>query len=343
MNKKIKYIISIVISCIILLYLYTFLHEGGHALIAIIYGGKVDKLILGLNAHVQTSGAVFTPFGEALFNSMGVLLPVIFLFVALIAYRTVIKHAFYHIFYGLISICITSTLLVWVIIPFMALFASPPAGDDSTKFLNVTGLNPLAVMAAAVLIIAALVILIFKKGLMRKIKEIIFTLDQGEGFKPGKGFVTRLVIGILLGAAVTAAGLSIIIPKPVLETSISLEVNPATENMVFPFKVEKSRLYSMDMELTAKGFLTDIQMYSGDGTLVYQNVCEWFNIGTSINLEKGDYKLVFTFLKDSAGMEEHFRKMGYKFDTDVLESYKEIYKLNNNGKSYPVSFSVDIK
>ena len=50
------------------IYLYTFLHEGGHALVGIIYGGKIDRFVLGFDAHVTIHGAKFTQLGESLFN-----------------------------------------------------------------------------------------------------------------------------------------------------------------------------------------------------------------------------------------------------------------------------------
>jgi len=161
-----------------LLYLYTFLHEGGHALVAIMCGGKICKFVLGLNAHVETTGASFTLFSEALFISMGVLLPVIFLIIVLAIYKPQIEYTFYHIFYGILSLSITSSLLAWVIIPFIALFTLPPTGDDVTRFLDITDLYPLTVLFTAVLIIVALVFLIYKKGLIGKLKEIIYELPQ---------------------------------------------------------------------------------------------------------------------------------------------------------------------
>jgi len=49
MIKKAKYVICFLFSCVILLYFYTLLHEGGHALVAIMCGGKVDEIVLGIN------------------------------------------------------------------------------------------------------------------------------------------------------------------------------------------------------------------------------------------------------------------------------------------------------
>jgi hypothetical protein len=343
MNKKARYIICLLFSCIILLYFYTLLHEGGHALVAIMCGGKVDKFILGLNAHVQTSGVTFTMFSEALFNSMGVLLPVIFLIIALAIYNPKIKYTFYHIFYGALSLSITGSLIAWVILPFVSLFTLPPAGDDTTKFLNITGLNPLTVTLTALLIIVALVFFIYKRGLIGKIKEINYELLQTNRCKDRKILLIRLLIRVSLGVIIAVVGFSILIPKPVFETSLSIEVNSTTENTKIPFKIEKSKFYSMNLELNAKGILTDVQIYTDNGTLIYQNICEWFTLGTSLKLNKGNYVFVLTYLKDPSGMQEHFNSSGYIFEADVLKRFKEIYNNNNLVENYPVSFSVTIE
>ena len=343
MDKKVKYIISILFSSILLIFLYTLLHEGGHALVAISYGGKVNKLTLGLNAHVQTAGTNFTTFSEALFNSAGALLPVIFLIIALVIYKPKINNIFYHIFYGLLSLNIIGSLLAWVTVPLIALFTLPPAGDDITKFLNITGLHPLFVSLIALLIISTLIFIIYKKGLFGKTKEIYCILFQESRNKVSKVFLIRLLIGIALGAGIAVVSFSMLRPKPVLETSFSMEVSPTTEDMKLPFKVGKSKLYSMDLELTAKGHITDIQIYTENGTLVYQNICEWFTLGTSLDLEKGNYILVLTFLKDDISMQEHFKAKGYKFEAGVVEKLKDMYKNNNSVENYPISFSATIK
>ena len=343
MNKKAGHIICFLFSCIILLYFYTLLHEGGHALVAVMWGGKVDKFVLGLNSHVQTSGATFTILSEALFNSMGMLLPVIFLIIALFIYKPKTKYTFYHIFYGFLSLSITGSLFAWVLVPFMSLFTLPPVGDDVTKFLNITGLHPLTVMLTALLIIISLVFFIYKTGLIGKIKEINYELLQANRCKDKKIFLIRLFIGISLGVIITVVWFSILIPKPAFETSLSIEVNSTTENTKFPFKVEKSMLYSMNLELKAKGILTDIQIYTDNGTRIYQNICEWITLNTSFNLEKGNYVFILTFLKDPSGMQEHFKSRGYKFEANVLEQFKKICNKNNSVENYPVSFSVTIK
>jgi hypothetical protein len=343
MNKKVQYIISLIFGFIMLIVFYTLLHEGGHAVVAIMYGGKVDKMVLGLNAHVQTSGAEFTAFGKGLFNSAGALLPVIFLTIAMIFYNRKRSNILYHGFYGVFSLMTASSLLAWVVIPVIALFAAPPPGDDVTKFIDNTQINPLVVALAAVLIIASIIFLIYKKGVLRKIKDIYWKALISNTEKHNTGLSARLIIKIALAGIIVVIGFAILIPKPVFEKSLSMEVNSKTEDVKLPFKLENSKHYDMQLELKAKGILTDIQIYSESGNVVYQNFAERCTIGTTLNLKKGDYEIVLTFLKNPVAMQEHFQKNGYKFDTVTLEQLKGLFDVSNSIENYPVSFSVTIK
>ncbi len=170
-RNKPRAIILMLSGMIALIYFYTFLHEGGHALISMLYGGTIQEFVLGFNAHVRTTGADFTPAARALFNSAGVLVPVLVLIVTLLLYNKSVANVFYHLFYWMFSVMITSSLLAWVVIPVVSLFSEPPPGDDVTKFMNHSGMSPLLVTAAAVSVIALLAFLIYRTGILGKLKE----------------------------------------------------------------------------------------------------------------------------------------------------------------------------
>jgi len=48
LRKLILQIAGILLILFSIVYLYTLLHEGGHALVAIMYGGKIDNFVLPL-------------------------------------------------------------------------------------------------------------------------------------------------------------------------------------------------------------------------------------------------------------------------------------------------------
>lgn len=182
-RNKPRAIILLLSGMIALVYFYTFLHEGGHALIAMLYGGTIQEFVLGFDAHVRTTGADFTPAGRALYNAAGALVPLLFLVVAFLLYRKKVKQALYHFFYWMFSIMIIGSLMAWVIIPVVSLFSAPPAGDDVTKFLNNSGLHPLMVTSAALLTMALMATMVYRSGLLSKLKEYRAILVQKKQSK----------------------------------------------------------------------------------------------------------------------------------------------------------------
>jgi len=178
--RFIKKTIGALLMALCLIYLYTLLHEGGHALVEILYGGEIEKFVLGFNAHVTYYGANFTQFGLALCNAAGVLFPAICLCIALIFYNRKIKNVLYHYIYYGMTIGIAGSLLAWIVIPVISLYAAPPAGDDVTKFLMVTGMNPLIVSALALLLMGSFLFIAYKKGLFAKFKEFYSMLKSEQ-------------------------------------------------------------------------------------------------------------------------------------------------------------------
>ena len=343
MNKKAGLVAGLLSGCILMLFFYTLLHEGGHGLVAILYGGKIDRLVLGFNAHIQTIGARFTPLGQALFHSAGALLPVLFVIICLSFYHPENTRPFYHISHAVLSLITTGSLLAWVILPVLFLLSSAPAGDDVTKFLEASRLSPLVVSLAALFVIAFLVLFLYWKGLPGKLKSLFLKHFTQDRVMLRKGQWVRVLAGIVSGAAVTIIIFSILMPKPVFEKSISIDVTPATRDVKLPFVLERSRPYRMNLGLKAEGILTDIQIYTDQGAMVYQNICERFTLETTLDLKKGSYSLVLTFLKNPADMEKHFKEKGYKFQTDELEQLKKIYPVGDPVRNHPVSFSVTIR
>jgi len=200
-----------------LIYLYTLLHEGGHALVAIMHGGRIDNFVLGFNAHVTHSGANFTRVGESLHNSAGTLLPAAIFAVALIFYNRNVNSFIYHCIYGGFSIMIPGSLLAWVAIPLMSLFTAPPAGDDVSRFLDVSGINPLLVSLIALLLIFLFVFVSYKKGLYAKIMEYLKTLSQAERTRPNKRQAAFMVLSILFCVSVAFFIFHVLSPGKVFE------------------------------------------------------------------------------------------------------------------------------
>lgn len=200
LRKLILQIAGILLILFSIVYLYTLLHEGGHALVAIMYGGKIDNFVLGFNAHVTYSGVNFTQFGESLCNSAGVLLPTVILAIALIFYNRNIRNLIYHYIYALCTIMICSSFFAWVAIPLISLFTTTSAADDVTKFLRVSGLNPLLVSLISLILIFILELTAYKKGLYSKFVEIVANmkaLSQAEDARSKKYQTVGLILVVI--------------------------------------------------------------------------------------------------------------------------------------------------
>lgn len=344
LRRRLWYVCCLLGSGVAILFLYTLLHEGGHALVGILYGGKVDRMVLGLNAHVSISGAEYSRTGLALLNVAGLLLPVLFLVVALAVYQAKIKSALYHFFYGVLWMAISGSLLAWVIIPIIALFGTPPQGDDVTKFMTNTGLNPMIMILAAILIVAGLIILALKKGLFTTIAGILRPLLRAEPQKKEKvplpRIAFRMILGIALLLVVILAGFRILTSQPVLETRFSMTVTQQTGDLKLPFEVKRSKHYDMSLSLDASGMLTDIQIYNEEGQLIYQNLAEYFTFdgNGNLELEQGQYEMVLTFLMNPQDMEEHFRMMGYDFDEEAIATLAGVFDADLDAGSDSLAF-----
>ena len=325
------------------IYLYTFLHEGGHALVGIMYGGRIDSFVLGFDAHVAVSGADFTPIGESLFNAAGVLLPAICLAVALKFYNRNVKNIIYHYIYAVSSIMITGSFFAWVAIPLISLFATPPAGDDVSKFLKVSGLNPLLIAFIAILLMFLLVLIAYKKGLYSKIKENLNALSKVKHsrFNKQQTVVTVLVI-ILAGFAAFAFNQTLLRNK-VFENSFSMNIRDDLKDVKMSFDVIAHKTYKMNMRLDAEGMLTDIQLYDDKGNIVYQNICEQFTYNSHLNLKTGNYQFVLTFIRNPEVMVQYFEEKGYEFSQEQIDGLKELFTKKRDDEFIPVSFSAVIQ
>ncbi|HHW01000.1 MAG TPA: hypothetical protein GXX36_15810 [Clostridiaceae bacterium] len=327
----------------LLVYLYTLLHEGGHALVGIIYGGRINNFVLGFDAHVAVSGANFTQIGESLFNAAGVLLPAICLAVALIFYNRNVKSIIYHYLYAICSIMITGSFFAWVAIPVISLFTTLPAGDDVSKFLNVSGLNPLLISLIAFLLMFLLVLVACKKGLYSKIKENLSALSQVRHRNLNKRqTVVVVLVFILFGSAIFVFNQTLLRNK-VFETSFSMNVHDDLKDVKMSFAVDTNKTYKMNMKLDAEGMLTDIQIYDDKGNKVYQNICEWFTYDSHLSLNAGNYQFVLTFIRNPEVMAQYFEEKGYEFSQEELDGLKKLLAKKRNEEFIPVSFSAVIQ
>src|SRR5450759_2969470 len=132
---------------------YTVLHEGGHALAGLAFGGtvrEIDVNFFNLGAHVNIDGS-FSRYQEAVINVSGAALPFL---VWLVLTFALPKEGSPLVLWAkfIASAGTLCSLLAWVVIPFLYIKNDAPAGDDVTRFLANSGLPPLAVAFGALVL-----------------------------------------------------------------------------------------------------------------------------------------------------------------------------------------------
>lgn len=173
-NKKARLMLYVFCSALLTVFLYVLLHEVGHMLVMLCAGSTITEFSI-IGAHVCGEGGVFTYFLELWHNANGVLLPLLLSYIYALFYRREKKSPLYRVLSFFVCSVPASSMLAWVILPFVYLNGTAPAGDDVTKFLNFFSWNyhPLTVSAAAAVLIGISVFLMIKKRVLRNFIEAI--------------------------------------------------------------------------------------------------------------------------------------------------------------------------
>lgn len=153
--KKLRFIsiLLILFSFFFIIYIYTFFHEAGHALIGLSFGQKLtnfDINIFNFNPHISMMGEITAP-QRAIRSIAGSVFPLIIWVFFMLIVRKKSNFLIEFLKFGS-SISILFSTVVWVILPILYLFGNAPSGDDVTHFLNASQMNPilLSILSAIV-------------------------------------------------------------------------------------------------------------------------------------------------------------------------------------------------
>lgn len=190
-----------------ILFLYTFLHEAGHALVGLAFGQTLttfDVRFWNFNPHVSLSGSLTTA-QRLLQIGAGTWLPLLIWFLLMAALPRQSSFSV-NLFKAASALMVLNTLLAWIIIPILDLAGRAPARDDVTNFLRVSEMPPLLLSALALIVYAAgWVLLVAKvddlKGIWR-----IFRQPEQVGQRAGmRAFVLALSGTLIVAVTLTFA------------------------------------------------------------------------------------------------------------------------------------------
>lgn len=143
---------------------YTVLHEGGHALLGLLFGGTITRFDVSfwdLTANVGLEGE-FTAAEQALISVAGVGLPCLVWSAMLLASpREVSPLLSWLRTVG--SLAVINSLLAWIVLPLLYL-QGHALGDDSINFLRYTNAPPLLASAAALTVYLSAWALFFRRA-----------------------------------------------------------------------------------------------------------------------------------------------------------------------------------
>jgi hypothetical protein len=197
----------LLLSALFVMFMSTFLHEGGHALVGLLAGGTITSFnvsFLDLGAHVDMTGAL-TPAQLIVNNLAGASMPLLvwLIFMSLVPKRANLVIETIKV---ISTIMFLSTLLAWIALPIGFLSGQAPAGDDVVNFLNNSGVYPLWVSVAALLALIGGGWLFAAKidGLRSEIN--LFRNVDETAISPGTRQTALVVAGVLALCGLVAFG-----------------------------------------------------------------------------------------------------------------------------------------
>lgn len=166
MNSKVRTVGLLLLSACIMVPLYIVLHEGGHALVALLCGAKITNFTI-IGASVSSVDGVYTAFTYSLLHSAGLLLPVLASILYMLFYQKDRTGVFYRLFSFMFAVLPTFSILAWVLVPVLYMNGRAPVGDDTTQFLDASGLSPILVILTAVVLFLLCLALAWHKKIIQ--------------------------------------------------------------------------------------------------------------------------------------------------------------------------------
>jgi hypothetical protein len=299
---------------------YTVLHEGGHALAGLSFGGtvrEIDVNFLNLGAHVNIGGS-FSRIQQAVINVSGAALPFLVWLVLILALpkkgSPLVRWAKFIVSAG--AIC---SLLAWVIIPILYIKNNAPAGDDVTRFLVNSGLPPLVVtFGALALFVGGWFLFVWRFPGTRSIWNdivinIVKPVPTWHWALAGGVVVTALIgAGILLISSL-GSGLPHTPGGYTLAASVDLSSRDRQAETIAGFDLPVAGDAAIILRVTGidTSFI-DVTLVPSQGVpLLLMHGENWVSAASEAQnqyrLPAGDYKVALTSGKSSGILEVYFR------------------------------------
>jgi hypothetical protein len=190
-------------------FMYTFLHEGGHALMGLLFGrslAEFDISFWDLSAHVHMVGGQLTESELAVQAVAGAGLPLLIwaIFISLVPRKTNFTLEALKL---LSSMVVVNTLLPWIILPILFLLEQAPP-DDVTNFLRHSQMPPILLTFVALILYGGGWILFLSKieGLRNEL--LLFSTTDRAQLLAGTPKTLPVITGVMALCSISVIALN---------------------------------------------------------------------------------------------------------------------------------------
>ena len=331
--------------------LYAFLHEAGHALVGIAYGGTIESFVFwNFDAHVVIVNPEFTVFGESLMHIAGFLLPLVICVLAIGFYNEKVKFIGYHICYFLASSSIVGTMVFNATLAVFSLFIVISPREDMIGFLNTTGFHPLVVALGLFFLTGAYIAFCAAKGIYAKILSLLNSIHKTP--KDETGDVTEksnrktkwhlIAVALLIATMLTSMSAVLVPYEPpsLLRTSAAIADVRTESNREYVFVAEETGIRIFDLDIQVQDGMTAFVIRDNAGTRYFSKIVEEDATSTfTLVLQEGTYLIQFLFLADLEVFADFLKEVG--MDYEDMEKYRELF--DNTTGDYSLQYTLRIR
>jgi hypothetical protein len=190
-------------------FMYTFLHEGGHAITGLLFGQSLtefDVSFWDFSAHVGMIGGELTESQLAVQAVAGAFLPLLLwtIFISLVPRKGNFTLETLKL---ISSMAVVNTLLAWIVLPILFLLGKAPS-DDVINFLRYSQMPPLTLTCIAFFFyIGGWILFLSKIDGLRNELLLFSTIDQ-EKFATGTRRTILLMTSLLMLCILSAVVLN---------------------------------------------------------------------------------------------------------------------------------------
>ena len=293
-------------------FLYTFLHEAGHAITGLLFGQSLIEFSMhfwDLSAHVSMVGGELTQAQLAIQSVAGAALPLLswVIFISLLPRKASFT---LEILKLISSMAVINTLLAWIILPALFLLGKAPS-DDVTHFLHYSQIPPLFLMCVALVLYIGLWVLFLSKIDGFRNEFLLFSSTDHEriaaGTRPTLSVMTSLlafcvIVVVMLNLSGSQNSLSRFSPPQDFEPVAQIDLSTQTyfAETLTEFSLDKPSMAGVfvvindinttyiDLSVTGPNGFHSIVLH-GEGYNAFQDGGLWEK-----NLSAGTYRVVLT-------------------------------------------------